>query len=81
MLSHVADGSIAVDEAIEHIGVQPFEDLGYAKPDLHRGMRTGASEVVYGAGKTAEHSAGITSTLIGGGQGHVLVTRVDAHKA
>lgn len=81
MLSRVADGSIAVDEATERIGIQPFEDLGYAKPDLHRGVRTGVSEVVYGAGKTAEQMAGITSTLVGGGQGHVLLTRVDAQKA
>ncbi len=37
----------------------PFADLGYAKVDLHRGVRQGAAEVIYGAGKTAAQMIGI----------------------
>ena len=81
LLERVAEGSMRVDDAVERLGMQPFEDLGYAKPDLHRGVRTGASEVIYGGGKTAEQIAGIASALVAGGQGHVLVTRVDSQKA
>ena len=58
-----------------------FVDLGYAKPDLGRRMRTGASEVIYGAGKTAEQIAGIVRALVDGGEERLLVTRVDAGKA
>ena len=58
-----------------------FVDLGYAKPDLGRRMRTGASEVIYGAGKTAEQIAGIVRALAERGEASLLVTRVDAAKA
>lgn len=81
LLEKVAEGAVDVEEAVAQIGTAPFEDLGYAKPDLHRGMRTGVCEVIYGAGKTAEQIAGITRSLVGGGQRHVLVTRVDEAKA
>jgi NCAIR mutase (PurE)-related protein len=80
LLEHVASGTTSVDDALTHVATVPFEDLGYAKPDLHRGVRTGASEVIYGAGKTAEHIVGIMSALVGHGQRYVMCTRVDAVK-
>lgn len=58
-----------------------FVDLGYAKPDLGRRARTGASEVIYGAGKTAEQIAGIVRALCDGGEPRLLITRMDAEKA
>lgn len=81
LLEGVASGTVSVEEAAQSIGVAPFDDLGYAKPDLHRGVRTGVAEVIYGAGKTAEQIAQITASLIDGGQKYVLVTRVDEQKA
>lgn len=81
LLEAVAEGTLSVDDAVVGLSTQPFADLGYAKPDLHRGVRTGASEVVYGAGKTAEQIAGIASALVAGGQDYVFVTRVDEGKA
>ncbi|MBO7675140.1 MAG: nickel pincer cofactor biosynthesis protein LarB [Atopobiaceae bacterium] len=81
LMEAVASGATSVDDAVAQVGMAPFEDLGYAKPDMHRGMRTGASEVIYGAGKTAEQIVGIMVALANGGQRHVLCTRVDAHKA
>lgn len=81
LLEGVASGSVSVDDALVDIGASPFTDLGYAKPDLQRGVRTGASEVIYGAGKTPEQIAGITQSLMAGGQRCVLATRVDAQKA
>jgi NCAIR mutase (PurE)-related protein len=59
LLEDVSRGRVGVDDALTRVGLAPFEDLGYAKPDLHRGVRTGASEVIYGAGKTAEQIVGI----------------------
>ena len=81
LLQEVACGEVTVDDAVGRVGTEPFEDLGYAKPDLHRGIRTGASEVIYGAGKSAAQIAGIVKALLAGGQQHVLVTRVDGQKA
>lgn len=81
LLEGVASGATSVDDAVAKVSTAPFDDLGYAKPDVHRAVRTGASEVVYGAGKTAEQIAGIMGSLVGHGQRYVLSTRVDADKA
>lgn len=81
LLENVASGVVSIDDAVARVSLAPFDDLGYAKPDTHRGLRTGASEVVYGAGKTANQIAGILRALVGRGQERVLVTRIDGAKA
>lgn len=81
LLQSVSDGSISVDDAMLKIKTEPFEDLGYAKPDYHRAVRQGEAEVIYGAGKTAEQIAGIAAALMSHGQKRVLVTRVSPEKA
>ena len=53
-LEAVKNGELSVDDALLAIKKEPFEDIGYAKVDLHRGIRQGAAEVIYGAGKTPE---------------------------
>ncbi len=77
----VAAGELDTAEAVARVQTAPFRDLGYAKPDMQRGVRQGVSEVVYGAGKTAEQIAGIVGALRLAGQERVMVTRVDAEKA
>lgn len=81
LLARVATGEASLDEAERALRIAPFEDLGYAKVDTHRGVRQGVSEVVYGAGKTAEQIAGVCRALLEGGQRRVLVTRLEADKA
>ena len=54
VLLGVQNGSMSVDQALLHLKQKPFEDIGYAKVDLHRRLRQGAGEVIYGAGKTAQ---------------------------
>ena len=81
LLERVAAGETAVDEAEQALRIAPFTELGYATVDNHRGMRQGVSEVVYGAGKTAEQIAGVCRALVENGQERVLVTRLDAEKA
>ena len=81
LLSNVADGSVAPADALTRIQTAPTADLGFAQLDLSRGVRQGAGEVVYGAGKTAEQIAAIIEALRDAGQEHVLVTRLDADKA
>ena len=62
-LEALKNGELSVDDALLAIKKQPFEDIGYAKVDLHRGIRQGAAEVIYGAGKTWEQMAGIIETM------------------
>ena len=80
-LEAVAAGNLSVDEALLDLKKAPFEDLGYAKIDLHRGVRQGAAEVIYGAGKTAEQITGIASAMLKNHISTVLITRMDAEKA
>ena len=80
LLEEVAGGRVAVRDALARIATAPLADLGYAQPDLDRGIRQGVSEVVYGAGKSAAQIAGIVRALVHGGQSRVLVTRLDAEK-
>ena len=85
LLEGVSSGAASVEEAFGELCgelTRPnVADLGYAALDLQRGMRQGVSEVVYGAGKTAEQIAGICRALADNGQSRVLVTRLDPPKA
>lgn len=81
ILEAVRDGTMSVREAELKLKTQPYADIGYARLDLHRKIRQGAGEVVYGAGKTAEQIAGIVKTFRSHGQDRILVTRLDARKA
>ena len=68
LLAAVAAGEAAVDDAVQRIAALPstgFTDLGFARVDQHRGVRTGDPEVVYGAGKTPEQVVAILRSLIG----------------
>jgi len=81
MLESLKNGETTVDEVLLAIKKQPFEDLGYAKVDLHRGVRQGASEVIYGAGKTAEQIVGIVKNMKDNAIESVLITRLSQEKA
>lgn len=81
LLLKVKNGEVSVDEALLEIKKAPFEDIGYARVDLHRKARQGAAEVIYGAGKTAEQIAGIAKAMIREGQEPILITRMDPEKA
>ncbi len=81
ILEDVKNGSVSVDEALLQLKTRPFEDIGYAKVDLHRSLRQGAAEVIYGAGKTSEQILGIVDTLTKNGQKTLLITRLSQEKA
>ena len=81
LLEGIQNGSVSVDDALLQLKQQPFEDIGYAKVDMHRRIRQGAGEVIYGAGKTAEQIVGILTAMVSHGQENVLITRLDAEKA
>jgi len=81
LLNSVKNGETTPEEALMKFKTQPFEDVGYAKIDHHRGLRHGINEVVYGEGKTTEQIAGIVSAMIGRGQKNIMVTRLPPEKA
>jgi NCAIR mutase (PurE)-related protein len=81
ILEGVSDGSVSIDEALLKLKMKPFEDIGYAKVDMHRQLRQGAAEVIYGAGKTPEQIIGIADAMLKNGQKTILITRLFAEAA
>lgn len=81
MLTMVANGTLSVDDAVTKIKLQPYDDLGFAKIDTHRGVRQGADEVIYGEGKTAEQISKIVSHILENSAKSVLITRMSEDKA
>ena len=74
LLNEVYDGRTGVAEAMERLRDLPFEDLGFAKLDHHRSLRTGMPEVIFASGKTDEQVATIFAHMAAAG-GNVLATR------
>lgn len=81
LLEEVAAGKVAPDDALSQMQVEAFSDLGFAKVDHKRGLSQGVSEVIYGAGKTAEQIIGICDNMVHMGQKCILITRLDPEKA
>ncbi len=80
LLQDVRAGAKSPDEALEDLKSLPFDDLGFAKVDHHRQLRTGFPEVIFGEGKTATQIIEIAASILASRQ-NVLVTRLDAAKA
>lgn len=76
LLEAVRSGRIAPDSAVDRLRKLPFEDLGYAKVDHHRGIRHGVPEVIYCEGKTIEQIQGIAQKLSDQSR-NILATRAD----
>lgn len=55
ILQKVKDGQLTVEEAESFFRRQPFEEMGYAKLDTHRKIRSGFPEVIFCSGKADEH--------------------------
>jgi len=77
ILQNVKNGELSVEEAVLKLKVAPFIDIGYAKVDMHRAVRQGVAEVIYGDGKTTEQIIGIVETLKKNSQTSILITRLD----
>ncbi len=81
LLEAVRRGETSVDQALLELKQAPFVDIGYAKVDLHRKVRQGIAEVIYGAGKTPEQIAGIVRVMQQNGQDRILITRMSPEAA
>jgi NCAIR mutase (PurE)-related protein len=85
LLSQVQRGTVAPESASERFRTLPFaeagyEDIGHARIDHHRALRTGLPEVIYAAGKTPEQTAEIFSRMAAAGHA-VLATRTTPEAA
>ncbi len=76
LLQAVRDGTVSVDDALLKLKTRPFADLGFARVDLHRPLRQGSAEVIYGASKTPAQIEAIVRTMRENGQDRVIVTRL-----
>lgn len=82
LLNDVAAGKVTAGDAALKLRMQPFLEISdYAKVDMHRGVRQGVPEVIFGAGKTKEHILGIAQAMLKNGQETVLVTRLSEEAA
>jgi pyridinium-3,5-biscarboxylic acid mononucleotide synthase len=76
LLKEIKNGQKSVDDALELLQNFPYTELGFAKIDHHREMRTGYPEIVYCAGKTVEQVVGIFKVM-SVKENNVIGTRAD----
>ena len=74
LLQGIRTGERSIDEAVREIKKIPYKELGYAKVDHFRELRTGRPEVVFCQGKTTEQIAGIMAELMNA-DANILATR------
>lgn len=82
LLRDVAAGTVAAEDAADQLADGPLAgvaDLGFARVDTHRAVRTGDPEVVFGAGKTPDQTVAILRELAGQpGDRPAVATRLPA---
>lgn len=79
ILEKVQRGELSVSDAEQYFRKQPFEEMGYAKLDTHRKIRSGFAEVIYCSGKADQHLLHIVERLYEE-EGEVFGTRASAHQ-
>src|SRR5665647_1133772 len=63
LLNEVKDGRTSINKALEVLKNFPYTDLGFARIDHHREMRTGYPEIIYCEGKSVEQVREIFSVM------------------
>jgi len=74
LLGRVKLGEVSVEEAVSRLANLPYRDLGFARVDHHRALRTGFAEVVLGQGKLPAQVAAIAAEVLEGSD-RLLVTK------
>lgn len=75
------NGDTTIDEALAALRRLPVEDVGFARLDVHRELRQGMPEAVYGESKTPEQVVAICERLVSTTTAPVLVTRASSRTA
>ncbi len=81
LLEQVRAGTLHPDDAAATLSRLPFADLGHARIDHHRALRTGRPEAIYAPGKAVEHCVEIVGEFLANGTGPVILTRADTDQA
>ncbi len=79
LLENIKNGTISIEEGERILRRQPFEDLGYAKLDTHRKMRSGFPEVIFCSGKADPFLVEIFGRLLEE-EGEAFGTRASEHQ-
>jgi NCAIR mutase (PurE)-related protein len=79
LLVEVKEDKISISEALEKLKYFPYSDLGYAKIDHHRELRTGYPEIVYCEGKSVQQLSGIFEHISENGD-NIIGTRANKEK-
>lgn len=79
ILEQLQKEQITLDQADHLLRRQPYEELGYAKLDMHRKVRSGCAEVLFCQGKADDHLLSIFSHLYEA-DGEVFGTRANEHQ-
>lgn len=74
LLGDLKDNSIDLDQAVQKLKKLPYENLGFARLDLHRSLRSGFPEVIFCQGKQRDHIVAIMERLTTGSS-PILATR------
>ena len=64
LLNGVKNGTVSIEAAEAELKQLPYEDLGFAKLDHHRSLRSGFPEVIFCQGKTCEQVAAIFERFV-----------------
>jgi NCAIR mutase (PurE)-related protein len=77
LLDDVRAGRCTPDDAVARLRKLPFEDLGFARVDHHRTLRTGLPETIYGPGKSPEQCVDIVRRMLATSGVPVILSRAD----
>jgi len=80
LLSDLKEGRMSLSEALDKLKNLPFEDIGFACVDHHRGLRRGYGEVIFGEGKDPDDIVEIMKRMVEQEE-NILVTRISPEKA
>jgi NCAIR mutase (PurE)-related protein len=80
LLARVSAGTVDPEEALQKLTHLPFEQLAHSTLDLHRELRQGSPEVVFGENKTATQIAD-NLQRIHAAHGKAFATRVTPEKS
>jgi hypothetical protein len=76
ILQEILARKVSIDEGMKRLSNLTFEDLGFAKLDHHRALRTGIPEVIFAPGKTDKQIITIFERFYKSGS-DIMITRVN----
>lgn len=80
LLEKFRAGQVDLEAVLREFQAAPLVDLSFAQVDLHRALRKGFPEVIFGSGKTPSQVVEIAAAILQR-EKHLLVTRVGTEHA